>query len=137
MALGRKTGGRQKGTLNRATVIARTAAAKALTAHGLHEPREATAAVKLRRRATFYQQKYGLSIADYEAMVLAQGNRCAACGVEASGHRTGLWCMDRDDVTGQIRQLLCVTLTALVGWVERHRDRLTRVLAYLAGHRPT
>lgn len=66
MALGRKTGGRQKGTLNRATVIARTAAAKALTARGLHEPREATAAVKLRRRAAFYRQRYDLSIADYE-----------------------------------------------------------------------
>lgn len=57
---------------------------------------------------------YGLSLREFEAMVEAQGGRCAICGNEPDYKRAYL-CVDHDHETGRNRGLLCVRCNALIG----------------------
>lgn len=51
---------------------------------------------------------YGLTLAEYDAMVIAQENRCAICRTdEPGGHGGRTWHVDHDHETGRVRGLLC------------------------------
>lgn len=49
--------------------------------------------------------KYGLTGADVDAMVAAQGGCCAICKSKTHGHKN--WHVDHDHVTGCVRGVLC------------------------------
>jgi hypothetical protein len=121
-----KTGGRRKGTLNKATVIAREAVARHCRPRTPLSPEAARA-----RRERYYLRAYGIGLVDYEALLAAQGGRCAACGNEDPGHAGGRFRIDRDDTTGSARALLCLVCTTLLGYIRKQAHRLTAVYEYL------
>jgi hypothetical protein len=49
-----------------------------------------------------YKRRYGITAAQYDAMVVAQGGLCVLCGERPPEH------VDHDNVTGQVRGLLCL-----------------------------
>jgi hypothetical protein len=119
----RKTGGRKKNTLNRATIAARAAAAP--FQHAPPPPEVARA-----RLENYYQRTYGMTIRDYDAQLTHQAGRCAVCGSAEPGHATGRFAVDAGP-SGRMRALLCLRCKTIAGWLTKHGERSALVAAYL------
>jgi len=90
-----------------------------------------------RARDRHYRRLYGISLADFNRMVLSQGSRCACCGSNEPGGKHNQWCVDHDHVTGQIRELLCKDCNIVLGLVEDSPEHLQRLLQYIVKHNGT
>ena len=78
------------------------------------------------------RQEYGLSLEDYDAMVLASGGRCACCGEPfgAPGPQ-----IDHDhDYPGTHRELLCFSCNAMLGNARDSVKRLLLGVDYIRRH---
>ena len=83
------------------------------------------------RRCTL-RRLYGLTEAEFEARLAAQGGACAVCGgVQPSGRRL---VVDFDRRGRRVRDLLCTRCDTLVGVVESEADRLAACAAYVTRH---
>ena len=80
------------------------------------------------------RRMYGISLADFNRMVLSQGNRCACCGTNEPGGRHNTWNVDHNHVTGVVRELLCKDCNIVLGLVEDSPEHLQRLIAYIAKH---
>jgi len=87
-----------------------------------------------RARDRELQRLYGLTFAEYTAMVLAQKGRCALCGTRPKPGQKSL-CVDHDHATGKVRELLCVKCNRFVGLLEKDPDLTYNVIEYLEAHR--
>lgn len=76
------------------------------------------------------ERAYGISIADYERMLAAQGGGCAICRKppRSEGMR---FAVDHDHDTGRIRGLLCHPCNGGLGVFGDSIDGLRRALNYL------
>ena len=45
-------------------------------------------------RDAHLRRNYGISLADFNRMVLAQGSKCACCGTNKPGGKHNQWCVD-------------------------------------------
>lgn len=73
-------------------------------------PRDTTAARGYRLRARFK-----MTLDEYDAMLAAQGGRCAACRTDQPGGRWARFSVDHDHATGLVRGLLCLRCNRAVG----------------------
>lgn len=85
-------------------------------------------------RREHLREKYGLSLAEYDALMNAQSGVCKICGeperaVASSGIVLSL-SVDHDHATGKVRGLLCRHCNIAVGWLEKAAN-LDGLLAYL------
>jgi Recombination endonuclease VII len=79
---------------------------------------------------------YGITLADYEAMYLAQGGRCAVCGDLAASFNGNHAAVDHDHATGAVRALLCGPCNSGIGYFQDDPLRLEAAAAYLRKHQP-
>lgn len=83
-------------------------------AYDAAHPEEVRAANRVQR-----MRRYGLTVAEYEAMLAAQAGRCACCRkIETHRGRNGevsRLAVDHDHVTGSVRALLCHSCNTGVG----------------------
>jgi hypothetical protein len=88
----------------------------------------------LNRKKT-YRKRYGLTHAEYEALVIEQGGVCASCGVTppAFPDRKRL-VVDHDHVTGDVRGLLCPGCNIGIGHLGDSPARLQKAAWYLLRH---
>jgi hypothetical protein len=83
----------------------------------------------MRQRRKPRAKQLGVSDADYEALLAAQGGGCAICGNPPKTRRLDV---DHDHKTGKVRGLLCHRCNrALPNWVTA--DWLLRASGYLRG----
>lgn len=87
-----------------------------------------------KKRASHLRDLYGITMADYQAMVEAQGGGCAICrrphmALSSTGTPRPLH-VDHDHATGRIRGLLCGSCNTHVGWLETRGEAIR---AYLEG----
>lgn len=77
--------------------------------------------------------RYGLTRADFEAMLLAQGNRCAICAttLDASGPSASAPNVDHDHKTGQVRAILCKPCNIALGHLRDDPNVVRAALDYL------
>jgi len=62
------------------------------------------------------RKRLGLSLEDYDALLVAQGGGCAICGTTPKSRRLHV---DHDHKTGKVRGLLCMRCNrALPTWVD-------------------
>lgn len=87
-----------------------------------------------RARDRHLRRNYGISLADFNRMVLSQGSRCACCGTDKPGGKHGQWNVDHDHVTGVVRELLCKDCNIVLGLVEDSPEHLQRLIEYIARH---
>src|SRR3990167_2563894 len=73
------------------------------------------------------KRKYGLPITEYNAMVAAQGGRCAICH-ELDTRRLSI---DHNHKTHAIRQLLCSHCNFMIGHSRERVDLLQAAIDYL------
>lgn len=76
-----------------------------------------------------YKRLYGITLADYDAMLAAQQGACAICHRTDPGGKTDLFHVDHDHVTGRVRGLLCNRCNRCLGWTEKH---WTAAVAYMS-----
>lgn len=91
-------------------------------------------------RARQYKIRYGITIADYDSMLAAQGGCCAICKLTTPSKRKKLgeryyhsaFAVDHDHTTGKVRGLLCagcnVALGKIEGWYVKHRREIDAYL---------
>ena len=84
-------------------------------------------------RRWFQKARYGLSTADYDALLAKQGGGCAICGAMKPGRddRQHLY-IDHDHETGRVRGLLCSTCNTGLGMFAEDVDRMRVAIAYLS-----
>lgn len=86
-----------------------------------------------------YQRYYGLTLAEYEAMVAARGGLCDIChrpeSMTLRGKRKRL-SVDHDHDTGAVRGLLCSACNRALGWLGDDPARVAEAAAYLAARKP-
>lgn len=73
------------------------------------------------------RKKYGISFADYTALLQGQGGVCAICGKPPKAVRL---CVDHCHVTGKVRGLLCRNCNHNLS-VFDNKPRFRRILEYL------
>ena len=87
-----------------------------------------------RSRDLYYRRNYGITLADFNRMVLAQGSKCACCGASKPGGKLKNWCVDHDHVTGTVRELLCTNCNLVLGFVKDSPEHLERLTEYVLKH---
>jgi Autographiviridae endonuclease VII len=91
--------------------------------------------VRRESRIGAIKRAYGLSPADLEAMRLAQGGLCAACGGPPDDKRP--LNVDHDHTTGAVRGLLCNSCNLALGRARESVERLRALASYLEKARTT
>lgn len=76
-------------------------------------------------------REYGLTVEEFEAMLLAQSGRCAICITPFAEVKEPH--VDHDHKTGAVRGLLCKDCNLVLGCVDDSTDLLARAIAYLDG----
>lgn len=78
---------------------------------------------------------YGLTHADWDALVRKQKDRCAICRTSRPGGRGERWHIDHDHVTGRVRGLLCHRCNMGVGFFRDDPEIIKAAARYVARHR--
>lgn len=94
------------------------------------------------RARQYIQKKYGITYADFQALLAKQDYRCAINPShieppeykEKQGRRGGFWHIDHDHVTGKIRGILCRTCNTALGAFGDNLEGLQLAVAYLQRH---
>lgn len=87
-----------------------------------------------RERDGYLRRKYGISQADYDAMLEAQGGGCGICG-DAPPDDVAFH-VDHDHRTGEVRGLLCVNCNNGLGQFRESKGRLAGAAEYVAAGGP-
>ena len=70
---------------------------------------------------------YGMTLAEFDERLAAQGGGCWVCGAEPGSHRNhghANLAVDHDHETGAVRGLLCHMCNRALGLIEGHTDRM-------------
>lgn len=91
-----------------------------------------THAKRWREKSPHYMRNYlyGVTPEQYDALLLAQDNRCAICRTDTPGGR-GTWCVDHCHDTERVRGLLCNGCNTGLGQFQDDPDRLKAAAEYL------
>lgn len=87
--------------------------------------------VKVETRERHLVRKYGVTLADYDAMLAAQGGKCAVCLTTPDTQRYGVFHVDHCHASGAVRGLLCRGCNNVLGVVNDDPAALARAIAYL------
>jgi hypothetical protein len=79
--------------------------------------------------------EYGITPEQYDAMLRAQGGRCAICLGREPGNWHNKLVIDHDHKTGRVRELLCHNCNMFIGHADDDEGILRRAAAYLVKHR--
>jgi len=78
-------------------------------------------------------QKYGITLDEWDKMLIAQCGRCACCGdaFKNIGEEPSL---DHDHGTGKNRELLCINCNVAAGYLLDSPERCRLLEVYLIKH---
>jgi len=98
----------------------------------VHRRNNARPERKAANRTGYLRRTYGITQAEYDAMLEAQGGGCAICGrpprPDISLH------VDHDHKTGEIRGLTCFPCNNSLGLMQEEPERFAKAADYLDQH---
>ena len=74
---------------------------------------------------------YGITLNEYNQMLLDQNHQCAVCGTTEPGGKHGKFMVDHCHTTGRVRGLLCKRCNIALGEVEDNTQVLQSMIEYL------
>jgi len=77
------------------------------------------------RRDYHFRSNYGMSVEEYNAIVMAQEHKCAIC------ERTKKLYVDHCHKTGKVRQLLCHSCNVAIGLLQEDPNVMLKAIEYL------
>jgi len=83
------------------------------------------------RRDTRLQREYGITLAEYEALLVAQDGGCAICGVKNPAGRWDKWHVDHCHDSQKVRGVLCSSCNHGIGQFKDDPALLRRAADYL------
>lgn len=86
-----------------------------------------------RTRGKYLRETYGIKLSDYDAMLEAQGHKCAICGQDETRFKKKL-VIDHDHATGEVRQLLCNMCNHGIGNFKDDIDLMANAIKYILKH---
>ena len=95
----------------------------------------ATEKGKLAARNTDLRTKMGVTLAEVEVVLLAQGEKCAICSRDLSGAKWGEKVCDHDHATRKFRAVLCANCNTALGKFQDNPDTLRKAASYLEKHK--
>lgn len=90
------------------------------------------------RKDSDLRTRFGISLSEYGAMLVAQEGKCAICKKPETQTRKGvakLMAVDHDHNTGKIRGLLCTACNQAIGKLNEDPELFASATAYLASHK--
>ena len=81
-------------------------------------------------RRKMIRQKYGLTLEQYDELLIETGGKCTICKVKQSDLTKPLF-VDHDHVTGKVRGLLCIKCNTAIGFFKDNPILLKRAINYL------
>jgi len=85
-------------------------------------------------RRSSYKRRYGITPEDYDAMLEAQGGRCAICGSSDPKGPGQRFAIDHNHETNKVRSLLCSTCNTGIGVFQDDPELLRKAATYLETH---
>jgi hypothetical protein len=88
-------------------------------------------------RALRFRKKFGITRADYDQMLAAQGGVCAICGSDERSINQGverMLAVDHDHNTGKVRGILCERCNRAIGLLKDSPAILRRAANYIEQH---
>ena len=82
------------------------------------------------KRAMHYKNRYGISIAEYDALFSSQNGNCKICGRSQKDQKRKL-AVDHDHKTGKVRGLLCDKCNKGLGQFEDNIELFQKAIEYL------
>jgi len=79
-------------------------------------------------RNSHYKSRYGITLDDYEVMLVRQNGVCAICGSDKAGKKGQHFAVDHCHATGRIRGLLCARCNIAAGFYEKHCEKIIKYL---------
>lgn len=121
---------RMERNYDRETAVARTAAWQAANPDRVAAQRakQKTAETPEQRRDWYLRSKYGITLADQNAMLAAQGGACLLCDASLDAYNLAV---DHDHETDEVRGLLCRICNSSLGAFEADPERLLTAFTYL------
>lgn len=89
---------------------------------------------KEQARVRHLARKYGMTVADWDAMHAAQGGVCAICKVPGRLGKHGKLAVDHCHATGRVRGLLCTPCNISIGILGETPEQWEVVWKYLRGN---
>lgn len=86
-----------------------------------------------RKKSWALQKRYGITIEDQDAMILAQGGCCPVCGEPLDLDRTRSLHTDHDHETGAVRGITHAACNTALGRLGDNVAGLSRALRYVSG----
>ena len=78
-----------------------------------------------------YQNKYGITLEDYDEMLNQQNGCCAICGSNDPGGPGKRFVVDHNHQTKEVRGLLCNSCNRALGYFQDSPSILSKALNYL------
>jgi len=76
---------------------------------------------------------YGITTAQKNSLLEKQGGMCAICGTDDAGGTHGVWNVDHNHITNEVRGLLCWNCNTAIGklFVDDKPENVLKAAAYL------
>lgn len=81
------------------------------------------------------RNNYGITIEDYDNLLVSQSNRCAICNTDKPTGKWKVFAVDHCHTTGNVRGLLCNECNRGMGLLGDNPERLRLAAEYLENHK--
>ena len=89
---------------------------------------------KLRTKNSHLQNRYGITLEQFNKMLLEQQNKCYICFVHIDETQKKQLCIDHCHNTGKVRKLLCTKCNTALGLVSENKEILYKMINYIDEH---